>query len=630
MRTTDHDIHAYKYGQKAINEGICALPLRPYLDGKDHHKIPTLHGWAKLPLANAADVFTKSYKHGHGMGVGLRLGEAGPRNLCVLDIESVATWERYKAAVEKEGLGHVLEEKCGLVRTGGGGVHVYLSVSASVLPQKAAERLASSKSDPTNKHAEDKDGYKIAIELLSVGKQVVRVPSYGAPEYTCMGKEPYDAELLQDSEFRALTLVARSLCQMPTYTPPRESARIVGHSGARIGDVFNADPTYSHADYLKQAQWTYVRTVGDEEHWERPGKSVSSTSACWNTKMGQFYVYTTNAPPFEPNTSYSKFGIFAMLRHNGSFGLAAAELRKMYEVEKEGLGAEVVDGVGSDSGDDDGVGNPGIYDVIAYLQSPIPEVPRTGLEALDGIVRLAPGQVFVLAARPSMGKTALGFQIARAVADEHRVLFYSLEMSRIELETRALIAETKIQKDVFDKRVYTVEQKLKMAEAGDRLAKKHYAIIDDVTTIEALIAHAKKKHEKRKVDMIVVDYLQLLNTDLGTDNREREIASISRSLKKLGRDLGCVILALAQINRGVESRQDKRPSMSDLRESGAIEQDADVVMLLYREGYYDKKCKKPRRVELIVAKNRHGATGKSEMDFEPELTTFLDVKWGDW
>lgn len=239
----------------------------------------------------------------------------------------------------------------------------------------------------------------------------------------------------------------------------------------------------------------------------------------------------------------------------------------------------------------------------------------TGLIDVDKVLGggLKPGQLIVVAGRPSMGKSALGLDMIRhaAIHQNRPTLMSSLEMSKNEVLQRILAAETGLDLKVFngeeplsDEHWSTVSQTMgRIADAPLHIDDSPHATIVDIR------AKAQRRAARNGgLDLIVVDYLQLMPSPRRADTREREVAEISRGLKLLAKDLECPLIAVAQLNRGPETRTDKRPMMSDLRESGALEADADVVVLLYRDEYYDPESPRSGEIDIHIAKNRGGRT----------------------
>ena len=273
-----------------------------------------------------------------------------------------------------------------------------------------------------------------------------------------------------------------------------------------------------------------------------------------------------------------------------------------------------------------------VYENIEQLHHQEDEVTGipTGFTDLD---RMTAGfqrnDLIIVAARPSVGKTAFALNIAQnvAVRANENVAIFSLEMGAEQLVQRMLCAEGNI--DSQRLRTGKLEQedwgKLTMAMGS----LSHAGIyIDDtpgvrVTDIRYKCRRLKQEHG---LGMIIIDYLQLIQGSEGSqENRQQEVSEISRSLKGLARELEVPLIALSQLSRGVESRQDKRPMMSDLRESGSIEQDADIVGFLYRDDYYDKESEQQNIIEIILAKQRNGPTGTVELAFVKEYNKFVDL-----
>ena len=272
----------------------------------------------------------------------------------------------------------------------------------------------------------------------------------------------------------------------------------------------------------------------------------------------------------------------------------------------------------------------------------------TGFTDLDSITAgLHPSDFIIVAARPSMGKTALALNIAENVAlrgtregePPRRVAFFSLEMSRDQLAQRMICTEA----DVGDRELRPAEpedenEKREVLDrlwaASDNLAASNI-FIDDTPglSIRELRSKARRLKAAGGLDLIVIDYLQLMQVSLGrsgSENRQHEVSEISRSLKALARELEAPVLALSQLSRSVENRQVKRPMLSDLRESGSLEQDADIVMFLYREDYYKAAEEEPTHLtELIVAKHRNGPTGKIDLFFRKDRTRFISLNEKD-
>ncbi len=255
---------------------------------------------------------------------------------------------------------------------------------------------------------------------------------------------------------------------------------------------------------------------------------------------------------------------------------------------------------------------------------------QTGFVDLDrSLSGMQSGDLIVVAARPSMGKTALAMNIAEhaALVQDSRVLVFSLEMSAEQLNRRTIGSVARVdQQRLKDARLVDGEW-ARVTEAVEKLKGKVLDVFDEASlTINSIRAVARRVAKKRKgLDLIVVDYLQLLEGVQSDrpENRATEVGQISRGLKLLAKELQCPVIALSQLNRSVEQRPDKRPLMSDLRESGAIEQDADVIMFIYRDEYYTKDAsKEPGVAEVIIGKHRNGPTGTTRLTWRGHLARF--------
>ena len=256
----------------------------------------------------------------------------------------------------------------------------------------------------------------------------------------------------------------------------------------------------------------------------------------------------------------------------------------------------------------------------------------TGFKDLDRLTSgLQPSDLILIAARPSMGKTAFVLNIAQniAIRDKKTVAFFSLEMSKEQLVQRMLCAEAPI--DAQRLRIGELDDNdwKKLVTAADRLASAPI-FIDDTAGITVMEMRSKARRLKIEHDLqlIIIDYLQLMQGGSGSnrsENRQQEISEISRSLKALARELKVPVVALSQLSRGVESRQIKKPMLSDLRESGSLEQDADIVAFIYREDYYDPDTDKKNITDIIIAKHRNGPVDSVELFFHKQFTKFSDL-----
>ncbi len=255
----------------------------------------------------------------------------------------------------------------------------------------------------------------------------------------------------------------------------------------------------------------------------------------------------------------------------------------------------------------------------------------TGYHRLDSLISgLQKSDLIILAARPSMGKTAFALNIARNVAFEERkpVAVFSLEMSKEQLSMRLLTSEARIDSNRFKTGYISQEDVENVTDAADVLNDLPI-FIDDTPNISPMEIRAKARRLKMEkgLGLVVIDYLQLMRSAFHSERRDLEIAEISRSLKALAKELDIPVLALSQLNRMLEQRAEKRPLLSDLRESGALEQDADIVTFIYRDEIYNKEENNPNRgkAEIIVAKNRNGSVGTAHMAFIGAYTRFEEL-----
>lgn len=254
----------------------------------------------------------------------------------------------------------------------------------------------------------------------------------------------------------------------------------------------------------------------------------------------------------------------------------------------------------------------------------------TGFNGMDSLLAgLQKSDLIILAARPSMGKTSLALNIAQNVATKEGVPvgIFSLEMSKEQLIDRMLASEAGI--DSWKLRTGNLEDKdfEMLNKAMGNLAEAPIFIDDSaMTNVMEMRTKARRLQSEHDLGLIVVDYLQLMSGgSSSSDNRVQEISEISRGLKGLARELNVPIIALSQLSRSVEQRNPKIPQLSDLRESGSIEQDADVVMFIYREDYYEKDSEKKNIADILIKKHRNGPTGDVELYFQPEQTLFKNI-----
>ena len=274
-----------------------------------------------------------------------------------------------------------------------------------------------------------------------------------------------------------------------------------------------------------------------------------------------------------------------------------------------------------------------VFDAMSEAAASGSRIPglSTGLPDLDDLILgLNKSELVIIAARPGMGKTSIALNIALSVAmQQHKkVAIFSLEMSREQLVTRLLSRAALVpSQNLFTGRL-TDQQWRDVAAAANTLSNSDI-LIDDNSTLTVADMNAQCRTIK-DLDLVVIDYLQLMSSAGGrgwsNESRTQAVSDISRMMKVMAKQLGVPVICLSQLNRAAEARQDKRPLLSDLRESGSIEQDADVVIGLYREGYNNRECENPNLAEAIVQKNRKGQTGTVNLTWVPEYTSFYSVE----
>ena len=272
-----------------------------------------------------------------------------------------------------------------------------------------------------------------------------------------------------------------------------------------------------------------------------------------------------------------------------------------------------------------------VYDSISEAADSEGGTPgiTTGMKELDStILGLGPGDLVLVASRPGMGKTSIGLNIALAAAKAtgKTVAVFSLEMTREQLVMRHLAAEALVDSKKLQTGRLSPEEWKRIGAASGALSETDIRIDDNPTlTVADMNAQCRRLKD---LGLVVVDYLQLMQSagsgnSWANESRTQAVSDISRMMKIMAKELGVPVLCLSQLSRANEQRQNKRPMLSDLRESGAIEQDADVVMGIYREGYYNSECERPNEAELIILKNRRGQTGTLTMMWLPEYTSFV-------
>jgi len=261
----------------------------------------------------------------------------------------------------------------------------------------------------------------------------------------------------------------------------------------------------------------------------------------------------------------------------------------------------------------------------------------TGFKDVDHVFNgLQKSDLILVAARPAMGKTAFTLNIAQNVTMlyDKTVAFFSLEMGKEQLVARILSSVAGVSSEKL-RRAYDMDPTdwEKVIVAADRMSKAKL-FIDDTPglTVQDMRSKLRRLKVEHGLDLVIVDYIQLMqgrNSGKGSENRQQEVSEISRNLKLIAREFNVPLIALSQLSRGVESRPDKRPVLSDLRESGSLEQDADIVIFLYRDKYYDENSEKGDNAEVLIRKHRNGSVGTVELQFIGELTQFRDVEFRD-
>ncbi|WP_303803823.1 replicative DNA helicase [Ruminococcus flavefaciens] len=266
------------------------------------------------------------------------------------------------------------------------------------------------------------------------------------------------------------------------------------------------------------------------------------------------------------------------------------------------------------------------YDRLGKISGPDKEKyvgARTGFTLLDSITSgLNKSDLIIIAARPGMGKTSFAMNIATNVARraEKEVVTFNLEMSKEQIATRILSTEALVESNTLRNGRISGDDWVKLATSAGYLSTLPL-YIDDTASMTVQKMKAKLRRTKN-LGLVIIDYLQLMESTSKSDNRVTVISEITRQLKVMAKELNVPVILLSQLSRAVESRTDKRPMLSDLRESGSIEQDADIVLFLYRDAYYNKESQRQNISECIVAKNRHGETGTVELIWDGQYTRF--------
>jgi len=240
------------------------------------------------------------------------------------------------------------------------------------------------------------------------------------------------------------------------------------------------------------------------------------------------------------------------------------------------------------------------------------------------------GELILIAGRPGMGKSSFAVNIAEhvSITDKKTVAIFNLEMPKEQIVNRIICSQALVNSNKIRTGDITGEDWEKIGAIVNRVATAPMYIDDTASiTVSEIRAKCRRLKQTKNLELIVIDYLQLMQSSGRTESRQNEIAEISRSLKILAKELNIPVIALSQLSRAAESRSDKRPMLSDLRESGAIEQDADMVMFLYRDEYYNPDTEDKNLAECIVAKNRSGETGMFKLGWKGEYTKFSNVEF---
>jgi replicative DNA helicase len=242
-----------------------------------------------------------------------------------------------------------------------------------------------------------------------------------------------------------------------------------------------------------------------------------------------------------------------------------------------------------------------------------------------------PSNLIIVAARPSMGKSSLmsDFALNAAMRNQTPVVIFNLEMSKLELTQRFLAAEARVDSQRLRKGTLQEQDWAKLSAALGRLAEAPI-FIDDSPNVHLMEMRAKCRRLKAKhgLGLVIIDYLQLMQSPRKSENRQQEVSEISRNLKIMAKELDVPVVCASQLNRGVEYRADKRPFLGDLRESGSIEQDADMVMFIYRDEVYNPDTERRGEAELIIAKHRNGPVGTINLAFMNQYTKFASIAKG--
>ncbi len=694
------------------------------------------------------DDYRRWYANGR-TGVGAACGRVSG-NLEVLEFDDADTYRAFKEAAVAVGLdGLVRRVEAGYCEeSAGGGIHWLYRCDVIGGNDKLARR-------PGAPDAMGRPSVEVLIETRGEGGFIVLAPSHGSVHpagkaYRLISGSLSTIAPITPEERAQLWELARGFDELPEVRRGvAEAAEPTPLSGEerRPGDDYEArGPRW--ADLLEPHGWSFMFQRGKTEYWCRPGKrgGISATINGAGIVPDHLYVFSSSTT-FPPNASYSKFGAYAWLEHNGDYQAAARALgaqgygtprkasasadrdrpqpreprpptspederallatilgasdplaalaraaipadftvpahQRVYaaflrllrggkptdlgavreEVRREALSEAAANLLaGSPPGersaettvaetaaalaslDEVAQAQPGnwvpLADLVseswAILDQPRPAGVRFGFHDLDRLIGgFRPGHLVVLAARPSMGKSAFALQAAHNYASStgNAVGIVSLEMHREEVFNRFLAFASGINMHAYAAAVEGPEtgERERAREAitaayGPLSEEKVYVYDSSTGTLPDVVALSKAAHAQLGIKLLMVDYLQLVTGDKHARTRNEEVAAVTRALKLLARQLDIPVLALSQLSRAVEIRADHRPMLSDLRDSGAIEQDADIVMFIYREDAYDKETERRGIVDINVAKHRNGPTDVVEMTWKPETAQFMDI-----
>jgi replicative DNA helicase len=438
----------------------------------------------------------------------------------------------------------------------------------------------------------------------------------------------------------------------PDRVPPQDIAAeqsVLGGmmlSKDAIGDVVEI---LRVGDFYRPNHATIYETVIDLYGRGEPADAVTVAAALQTNGSlarvgGATYLHTLIAAvPTAANAPYYARIVAdqARLRHLVEAGTRIAQMGYDANAGRGGTVDELVDRAQQDLFDLTRQTGDSLEALEQLLQAALDQVeaagsadgPITGISTgfidLDKLLNgLHPGQLIVVAGRPGTGKSTVAMDFARAASVRHHLpsAIFSLEMSKIEVVTRMLAAESAVPLHVLRSGRLTDADWTKLARTlGDLGDTPIY--IDDTPnmTLMEIRAKARRLRQRHDLRLVVVDYLQLMTAPRRADNRQQEVADLSRGLKLLAKEIGCPVVAVSQLNRGPEQRVDKRPVLADLRESGGIENDADVVILLHRDDYYDKESPRAGEADLIVAKHRNGPTDTVAVASQLHLARFVDM-----